>query len=183
MALLVLLLLPVLEIGAAVLVAQAIGLLPTLLLLVGLSLLGVVLIRSEGLQALRRANAELAAGRPPTDTLLDGLMVVVGGVLLIVPGFLTAVPGLLLLLPPTRALLRPVVARWVERRAARSAVILTSFGGTGGAGGAGFGSFRIGSAFGPGPVIDAEAHERRAPAHAEVIDVEVDSPREIGPSR
>jgi len=108
MVLLVLLLLPILEIGAAILVAQAIGLLPTLLLLVGLSVLGVVLIRAEGPQTWRRANAELAAGRAPTDTLLDGLMVLVGGVLLIVPGFLTAVPGLLLLFPPTRALLRPV---------------------------------------------------------------------------
>ena len=182
MVLLVLLLLPILEIGAAILVAQAIGLLPTLLLLVGLSVLGVVLIRAEGLQTWRRANTELAAGRAPTDTLLDGLMVLVGGVLLIVPGFLTAVPGLLLLFPPTRALLRPVMTRWVERRAARSAVILTSFGGAGGSGGTGFGSFRIDAPFGRGPVVDADSHERRpSTAYAEVVEVDVDAPREIGP--
>ncbi|HNE75675.1 MAG TPA: FxsA family protein, partial [Microthrixaceae bacterium] len=118
----------------------------------------------------------------PTDTLLDGLMVLVGGVLLIVPGFLTAVPGLLLLFPPTRALLRPVMTRWVERRAARSAVILTSFGGPGGPGGAGFGSFRIDAPFGRGPVVDADSHERRpSTAYAEVVEVDVDAPREIGP--
>ena len=184
-ALLLFLVLPVLEIWAAILVAQWIGALPTVLLLVGLSLLGFVLIRSEGLSVWRKVNAELAAGRQPTDSLLDGLMVVVGGVLLIVPGFLTAVPGLLLLFPPTRALLRPVVARWIERRAARSAAVFSaSFGGAslgsfgtsfGGAAGRGRSGWR-------GGVVDAESHDV-TDAHAEVIDVEVDGPREIDPPR
>ncbi|UDY34394.1 FxsA family protein [Dermatobacter hominis] len=187
-ALFLFLVLPVLELWTAILVAQWIGVLPTLLLLVGFSVLGFVLIRSEGLSVWRKANAELAAGRQPTDSLLDGLMVVVGGVLLIVPGFLTAVPGLLLLFPPTRALLRPVVARWIERRAARSAAFVTaSFGG------APLGSFG-GSAPGAGPsrrswrgrVVDAESHEApdsTGASYAEVIDVEVDGSRELDPPR
>ena len=182
--LLVLVVMPILEIVTAVAVAQWIGILPTLALLLGLSLLGFVLIRSEGLGVWRKANAEMAAGRQPTDTLLDGLMVVVGGSLLILPGFLTAIPGLLLLFPPTRALLRPAVSRWIERRAARSAAFVTaSFGGAGASFG---GSFPSGASFGRmrGRVVDADGREAESSvAYAEVIDVEVDAPRELDPPR
>jgi UPF0716 protein FxsA len=186
-ALFVFLVLPILEIWTAILVASSIGVLPTVLLLVALSALGFVLIRSEGLSVWRRANAELAAGRPPTDSLLDGLLVVAGGVLLIVPGFLTAVPGLLLLFPPTRALLRPAVERWVERRARRSAAFMTasfggvpfaSFGGPGGADAAS-GSRRRWR----GRVVDVESHEAGGAVYAEVIDVEIDAPPDLDPPR
>ena len=185
--LLVLVIMPILEIVTAIAVAQWIGAVPTMALLLGLSVLGFVLIRSEGLSVWRKANAEIAAGQPPADTLTDGLLVVVGGSLLILPGFLTAIPGLLLLFPPTRSLLRPAVARWFERRAARSATFVTaSFGGTG-VGGQGFGSvFDQAAGFGRmrGRVVDADAHEADVPAaYAEVIDIEVDAPRELDPPR
>lgn len=181
-ALLLLLVLPILEIWAAIAVAQSIGALPTVLALVGLSVLGVVLVRSEGVQVWRRVNEELAVGRPPTDSLLDGLMVAAGGALLIVPGFLTAVPGLLLLFSPTRSLLRPAVARWVSVRAQRTATIGTISFGT-----------PMSGRFGPnggrwsGPVVDATSHDA-APrdsvrgSYAEVIDVEVDHRDELGPA-
>lgn len=175
--------LAVAEIWVAVLVAQVIGALPTALALVGLSLLGVLLVRSEGIAVWRRVNAELAGGRAPTGTLLEGFMVVVGGVLLILPGFLTAIPGLLLLLPPTRALLRPVLQGWIERRAGRSAT---------------FGGFTFATASFDRPqvgfeggrvrrgshVVDAEATDAEQVTgtgdHAEVVEVEVDRPDELG---
>lgn len=186
-ALLVLLVLPILEIVTAIAVAQAIGFLPTVALIVGLSVLGFVLIRSEGLSVWRKVNTELVAGRQPTDSLLDGLMVVAGGTLLIVPGFVTAVPGLLLLFPPTRSLLRPVVMRWIERRAARSGAFVTaSFGTTGTGFGSGFGSFGRGGSYGTvrGRTVDADSHlADSSVAYAEVIDVEVDGPRELDPPR
>lgn len=184
-ALFVLLVVPVLEIWAAVAVAQSIGVAPTVLALIGLSLLGVWLIRSEGLHVWRRVNAELTAGRAPTDSLLDGLMVLIGGVLLILPGLLTAVPGLILLFPPTRSLLRPLVGRWVATRAERSATIgVVSFGssprGATSFGGRSFGRWS-------GPVVDTTSHDAASPtggragSFAEVIDVEVNHPDELGP--
>jgi UPF0716 protein FxsA len=116
-----LLVLPFLEIWAVFAVAGQIGGLLTLLLLIGSSALGVVLLKREGATVWRRANAELAAGRPPTGPLLDGVMVLLGGLLLVVPGFITGVVGLLLLLPPVRTLLRPVLLAWMTRRALRAA--------------------------------------------------------------
>lgn len=187
-----LLVLAVLEIWTAVLVAQWIGAFTTALVLMGLSLLGVVLVRSEGLTAWRRVNAELLAGQVPGESLLDGLMIAAGGALLIVPGFVTAVPGLALLLPPVRRVLRTPLHRWVRRRADRSATFGgfsfgMSPGGPSTSGAAFPGGVRADRARGRwrGPIVDvtgSDADDRMpgAPAHAEVIDVEVDRRDEIG---
>lgn len=172
----------VMEIWTAVVVAQWIGALATAVALVLLSVLGVLLVRSEGTAVWRRVNDELASGRAPTGSLLDGLMVLVGGMLLILPGFLTAIPGLLLLVPPTRSLLRPVLQRWIERRAQMSTTL----------GGFSFATFpmdgqpRVVRRPGAhsGRVVDADCHDSDegsagSVAYAEVIDVEVVRPREL----
>jgi UPF0716 protein FxsA len=109
------LLLPFAELAVIVATADAIGFGWTILLLVGLSVSGALLMRHEGASVWRRLNSELAAGRLPTASLVDGTMVLFGGALLLTPGFLTDVAGLLLVLPPTRALLRPLVLRLLTR--------------------------------------------------------------------
>lgn len=116
-----LLVLPFVEIWAALAVASWIGGFPTLLLLFAMSAAGVWVLRRQGANVWRRANAEMAAGRTPTGPLLDGVLVLVGGTLLVVPGFVTGVAGIILLLPPVRALLRPAMLAWMTRRAARAA--------------------------------------------------------------
>jgi UPF0716 protein FxsA len=109
LTLLVLIGIPVLEIYVIVRVGEAIGAWPTIALLVGSSLLGVRLVRSQGRAVVRKFSAAIAAGRPPAREALDGALVFTGGALLIAPGFVTDVFGILLLAPPTRALVR----RWI----------------------------------------------------------------------
>lgn len=116
-----LLALPFVEVWVAVQVAEVIGAPLTLLLLVAMCIAGVVLLRREGTTVWRTANAEMAAGRVPTNQLLDGALVLVGGVSLMLPGFVTGVFGLLLMLPPVRAVLRPALLAWMGARAARLA--------------------------------------------------------------
>ena len=111
LALLLLVLWPVAELFVAIKVAEAIGVLLTVLLLIAGWPLGVWLLRAEGRGALRRLSAAVAAGRPPGREVLDGALVVVGGLLLIVPGFITDVVGLVLLLPPGRAAARLGIVR------------------------------------------------------------------------
>ena len=78
---------------------------PTILLLAADSVLGSVLLRSQGRSVWRRFNEALAAGRMPHREVQDGVAVIFGGAFLITPGFLTDIVGLALLLPPTRALI------------------------------------------------------------------------------
>ena len=121
---------PIAELFVIIQVGEAIGVLPTIALLIADSVLGSVLMRSQGRVAWLRFNAALAEGRIPHREVLDGALVIFGGALLLTPGFLSDILGILLLLPPTRALARRVVARRVLPR-----LVVSGLGGAGGPGG------------------------------------------------
>jgi len=113
---------PLAELYVILQVGEAIGAVWTILLLAADSLLGSLLLRSQGRTVWGRFNAAVAEGRMPHREVIDGVLVIFGGAFLITPGFLTDIVGLLLLIPPTRALIRRVVARRVGRRVAAAAV-------------------------------------------------------------
>jgi UPF0716 protein FxsA len=112
---------PIAELAVIIQVGQAIGVWWTIALLVADSILGSVLMRSQGRSAWRRFNEAVQAGRVPAREVLDGALVIFGGLLLLTPGFLSDALGLLLLIPPTRALVRAALARRLERRMVASA--------------------------------------------------------------
>jgi UPF0716 protein FxsA len=118
---------PIAEIYVIIQVGQAIGALPTIALLIADSILGSMLMRSQGRLAWRRFNDAVAAGRAPAREVLDGAMVIFGGAFLLTPGFITDIFGLILLLPPTRAILRTFIVRAALRRtpAGRGATFVT----------------------------------------------------------
>jgi UPF0716 protein FxsA len=104
---------PALEIFGLMRVAERIGGLETLLLVVGGFMLGVGLMRGQSAAALRN----LQSGTPPTADMLAGPLVFVAALLLMFPGFVTDALALPLLLPPVRrALARRLVARSLGAR-------------------------------------------------------------------
>ncbi|MBS3649761.1 membrane protein FxsA [Pseudaminobacter sp. 19-2017] len=94
--------LPLIEIAGFAFVGSAIGVLPTIGLVILSTILGSVLLRLQGFGALGRIQQEIAAGRNPGRELAHGTMILVAGILLIIPGFFTDIIGLLLFLPPVR---------------------------------------------------------------------------------
>ena len=102
---------PIAELAVIIQVGQAIGVWWTIALLIADSILGSLLMRSQGRIAWRRFNEALAGGRAPAREVLDGVLVIFGGALLLTPGFITDVFGLLFLLPPTRAVVRRLLVR------------------------------------------------------------------------
>ncbi len=113
-------LVPIAELYVIIQVGQAIGVLPTIAILIADSVLGAILLRAQGRSAWRRFNAAIGEGRIPTREVLDGVLVIAGGFALLTPGFLTDVLGLLFLLPPTRAAFRRFALRRVAARMAVS---------------------------------------------------------------
>src|SRR5215211_7282228 len=111
-------LVPIAELYVILKVGDAIGAIWTVLILAADSVLGSLLLRSQGRAVWRRFNEALAVGRMPHREVIDGVLVIFGGALLITPGFLTDVVGLLLLLPPTRAVIRRVVVARLGQRVA-----------------------------------------------------------------
>jgi UPF0716 protein FxsA len=98
-----LLVVPIAELYVIVQVGDLIGIPLTLLLLIGVSVMGTVLLKREGAATYFKARDVLARGGIPSKELTDGFLILLGGALLLTPGFLTDVVGLALILPFTRA--------------------------------------------------------------------------------
>jgi UPF0716 protein FxsA len=107
---------PLLELYVIIQIGQEIGALPTIAILVADSIIGTLLLRSQGSAAWRRFNEATAAGRIPAREIADGALIIFGGALLLTPGFVTDIFGLILLIPPTRALVRRTVVGFFARR-------------------------------------------------------------------
>src|SRR4051812_4228776 len=110
--------LPILEIYVIIQVGEAIGVLPTIALLIIDSVIGAWLMRSQGRIVWRRFTEAIEAGRPPAREVLDGALVIVGGALQLAPGFVTDAFGFFLVIPPTRAIARRALVRRVTRHGA-----------------------------------------------------------------
>lgn len=93
---------PLIEIALFIQVGGAIGLFPTLGVVVFTAILGTWLVRTQGAMAmgnLRRSFSEL---NDPTEPLAHGAMILFSGALLLTPGFFTDAVGFALLMPPVR---------------------------------------------------------------------------------
>ncbi|GAA5169455.1 FxsA family protein [Modicisalibacter zincidurans] len=86
-------------------VGSQIGLLTTLVLVIGTGFLGLHLVKREGVSTLQRAQQRFAQGEIPSDELMTGAALIFGGALLMAPGFLSDALGFMCLLPNSRRLL------------------------------------------------------------------------------
>ncbi|TWC32126.1 UPF0716 protein FxsA [Pseudomonas sp. SJZ079] len=117
--LLLFLLFPVIELAVLIKVGSAIGVLPTLLLVIGTAILGSVLLRVAGVATAWRAREKLARGELPEQEVLEGLFIAIGGGLLLLPGFISDIFGVLCLIPFTRRLLVNKVRQRAQEQALR----------------------------------------------------------------
>jgi UPF0716 protein FxsA len=115
---LIFVLVPLAELYVIFKVGDAIGILPTLAILVVDSLIGSVLLKSQGRAVWKRFNETMRGGKIPHQEIVDGVLVIFGGAFLITPGFLTDIVGLTLLIPPTRSVIRRFLVRRLGRRVA-----------------------------------------------------------------
>lgn len=100
-------LIPVLELSVLIRVGEQLGTWNTIGLVLFTAVLGVSLVRSQGLSTLMQVQQKLSRGEAPGQEIVEGMMLAMAGVLLVIPGFVTDFIGLLLLTPFTR---RPIAA-------------------------------------------------------------------------
>lgn len=113
--LLVILAVPLIEIGLFVQIGGWIGMWATIGWVILSAMLGMIVLRgvaSGGPVAISRDMHEF---RDPLSPLAHRVMVVLGGGLLILPGFLTDAIGLLLLLPPVRQIIITLIGRRLQK--------------------------------------------------------------------
>ncbi len=98
-----LLIVPIVEIGAFIAIGGEIGIAATLLMILVTAIIGTILLRYQGFQLITRIRSELDSGKMPAKALGDGAMILIAGILLLTPGFVTDAIGFSLFIPFVRS--------------------------------------------------------------------------------
>jgi len=100
---------PLAEIVILIKIGEIIGIAATILLVISTAVIGVSLLKRQGLAALSRARSSLDAGEFPVESVIDGVSLLIAGAFLLTPGLLTDTVGFSLLVPAFRFRL----AHWI----------------------------------------------------------------------
>ncbi|KZN15270.1 FxsA family protein [Marinomonas sp. TW1] len=103
-ALLLFILVPIIEMTVLIQVGSEIGSLATVGLVFLTAIVGVSLIRKQGLETSLKAQEKMRRGELPASEVAEGVMLLFAGLCLLIPGFVTDAIGGLLLIPVLRKL-------------------------------------------------------------------------------
>ena len=93
---------PFIEIYALIVIGGSIGAFNTMLWIFFSGIMGLYLLRNQGLKTLLDIQSKKTAFEPTADNFLKTIFTPIGGFFLLIPGFITDVIGALVLLPITR---------------------------------------------------------------------------------
>ncbi len=116
---LIFVLVPIIEIALFIEIGGALGLWPTLGVVILTALAGSTLLRMQGLSTLARLQGNIQTLQDPSRELAHGALILVAGVVLLTPGFFTDAAGLLLMVPAVRDV---VIKYGAAKMVARSSV-------------------------------------------------------------
>lgn len=93
---------PIIEIFLFMRIGALIGIAPTLGMIVLTAVIGVSMLKMQGLSTLQRAQNNLQENKLPATELVEGIILLLCGALLLTPGFFTDTVGFLMLVPNIR---------------------------------------------------------------------------------
>jgi UPF0716 protein FxsA len=146
--LLLFILVPLAELAILIKLGDVIGIGATILLVIGTAVIGVSLLKRQGLAAIARARSSVDTGEFPVESVVDGVCLLIAGAFLLTPGLLTDTVGFTLLIPAFRLKL----AHWIFDKFKNSE-------------GVQFSTFGMGPDMGPGHEPDTGRGAPGAPPH------------------
>lgn len=102
--LLLFIILPIFEMWVLISVGEEIGALPTIGLVLLTAVVGLALLKRQGISTVMRAQQKMQMGELPAKEMAEGIFLAVGGALLLTPGFITDTIGFACLIPGIRQL-------------------------------------------------------------------------------
>ncbi len=93
---------PFIEIYTLIAIGGSIGAFNTMLWIFFSGIMGLYLLRNQGLKTLLDIQSKKSVFEPTADNFLKTIFTPIGGFFLLIPGFITDVIGILILLPITR---------------------------------------------------------------------------------
>ena len=108
------------ELWSIGLVASRIGLIPTIVIVLGTGALGALIAKENAKTAIKDILEGNRSSGLPAKRVVDAVAFLIAAVLLIIPGLVTDAAGLILLLPATRAAIFAHLKRKYEIRSERT---------------------------------------------------------------
>jgi UPF0716 protein FxsA len=96
---------PIIEIYFFILIGGEIGTTATIALIILTAIIGVSLLKRQGLSVIANFKNKLNQGQVPTCEIADGIFLIISAAFLLTPGFFTDSVGFLLLIPIVRELI------------------------------------------------------------------------------
>ncbi len=109
-------------------IANIIGSLETLLLILITGIVGGMLAKREGINAWIRFQREVRSGSVPAGRIFDGFLILIGGALLLTPGLITDAIGFSLLIPPSRKTIKKLLAKYIRKKIEQGSIHVEVFG-------------------------------------------------------
>jgi len=107
---------PTAELALLIEIGRLIGLWPTIGIVVLTGIIGGSLLKQQGISTISRFKRDFRSGIFPADTLLHGVLIIIGGAFLLTPGIVTDLLGFLLLIPLTRSIVSKFVKAYLKKR-------------------------------------------------------------------
>lgn len=114
---LIFIIIPLIELYVIISVGEEIGAFWTIILVLLTAVIGVNLLRFQGISTLTRAQMSMAKGQVPAMEMMEGMALAAAGIMLITPGFITDSIGFLLLIPGSR---RAIIKFFMRRSTVRT---------------------------------------------------------------
>ena len=94
---------PIIEIAIFISIGSNIGILNTVAIILITALVGIFLVRRQGMSLLFNAQKNMSQGIMPTEEIKGGIFLLISGLLLITPGFFTDCIGFAMFLKPVQS--------------------------------------------------------------------------------
>lgn len=101
------------EMSTFIYVGSKLGGLITFLGVFVTAIMGISLLRNQGLSVIKRVRKDLANGHAPLASVADSISLAIGGVLMLIPGYLTDAIGILLFIPGLRTFTGVYFIKWI----------------------------------------------------------------------
>ena len=107
---------PIIEISIFITIGSHIGILNTIAIILITALVGIFLVRRQGIKLLFDAQRNLSQGIMPTEEIKGAIFLLVSGLLLITPGFFTDCVGFAVFLKPVQNLIANRAKNYFQSR-------------------------------------------------------------------
>lgn len=107
---------PLIELMLLLEVGERFGAMNTIMVVIITGVIGAYLTKMQGFNILFKIRLQLQNGQFPGDSLIEGVIILIGGLTLLTPGFITDVFGFLCLIPVSRQFLQDMIKKQISKR-------------------------------------------------------------------